>query len=203
MTDLTKQAEALRATFAQNVERHRGDRDASDEAKRRRIARAWHEQRTALEGLIAQADEQRTARVRELHRRLFAAPGEAASYRDAIDRAEAIEQPDVALERFRRAAQMGDAELVRAFALVATERGWHEVVNAYTDEYPTSRADLEEMWTLRRADDARSLLARAIAFAPAPKPAEIASLGDYDIAALAEADQNTSAPTASEQWAQR
>jgi hypothetical protein len=187
MTDaLNEMAAQLGAELDREVARIREDRTLNDLTKRLRIAAAYRDHKAEQDAHDAREQQARADRSSELHRRLFSPPGDTASYRDALDRAERSGEPVEALQRLRRAQEMGDEEQARAFALVATERLWVDVINAYAETRPDVEEALQELWDLR-ADDTRNSLRRRLA-TTLHKPEEIAGMSEYDIDDLVASD---------------
>ncbi len=100
-----------------------------------------------------------------------------ASYRDAIFRAGSAATPDEAQLFLDRAQATGDALLARAIALVAFERGWHDVLAAYLETHESARTALSELHAMERAQRREQQFLETVAFSQIAETSEELSAG--------------------------
>lgn len=194
-------AAAIKDRYRTATDRIRGDVNLSTNGQRRQLAVAYtnaSDELSALNNSNANTDATREA---TLERRLFGAttndPATHALYRDAIDRAEQIDTDTDAVRLLARSHRLGDTDLARAIALVASERGWIHVWADYRDTLTTpDRAAFDELAELRRnSHHDRFIHGQAFAL---PKPPELSVMNSGRIRALAtDTDPNvaTSGPS--------
>jgi hypothetical protein len=187
--DARDQATAVRDAFAATLTTIRNDTELSDEGKRRRIARAWLDTSDKLRRLRddhTSADEQRRA---ALEKRVFGTggdPGAAVAYRDAVGRAEAVTSEKEATRLLERANRIGDTQLARAVALIASERSYLNVWVDYRDSLGATdaRAFTELTELNRRANDRTEKFADDMVFS-IRKPQELSLISDQQLTILA------------------
>lgn len=171
----------------------------SERVKQVMEIRAWANEQIETQKRL-HARTQTEARTRVL-RRVFglgfaAGVGEGekalvrASYRDAIFRAQSAATPDEAQLFLDRAQTIGDALLARAVALVAFERGWHDVLASYLESHESARMALAELHAMERAQRREQQFLETVAFSqiaetPEEQSARLAAAGE-DMAATEE-----------------
>lgn len=158
LSPIDEKSSAIRATMTNTVDSVRANTRISDIEKRDQIARAWLDAKKQIGALDTQTNATRTNRKQALERKLFGIPNttdasHAISYRDALDRASAIDPTTndgerQAVELMRRAEISGDTTLVRALLAVAYERQQVDVINAYANAHEADDADLNELWKI-------------------------------------------------------
>lgn len=142
---------AIQARLTNRTEEIRNSRRYSDQGKRTELAKLVREARTQRDELKKTYIAERETRRETLQRILFGIPGEATAeqlmiMRDSRDRAMKLKGPDDAATHLSLALQAGDRYLAQAIAMVATDKGWHEVIDTYADRAPAgTRASLEEL----------------------------------------------------------
>jgi hypothetical protein len=196
------QAEGIRQTLANAIDRARNDQTLSPVGRTQRIAAAWQQASTAMGGVRINFEGGSALNAQDIQRQVFGADSvsgaDAISTRDAADRAAQLPNADEALSLLDRAELTGDDHLARAVAAHAYQasqdwlggQDWSRVVDAYIQ----TRPDVAEK--LQQLSDLRSNTTRdAINFAGYTyllKPDELSRLSDGQIAALA--GEETPAP---------
>jgi hypothetical protein len=182
-TEHLQKASEIRRAAEQRIADIQGLEELDDSARVKQIMeiRAWaNEQIETQKRLHAQT--RREARTRIL-RRIFGlgfvagvSEGERAlvrtSYRDAIFRAQSAATPDEGQLFLDRANAVGDALLARAVALIAFERGWHDVLAAYLETHEASRTTLAELHAMDRAQKREQQFLETVAFSQIAETAE-------------------------------
>jgi hypothetical protein len=95
-----------------------------------------------------------------------------ASYRDAVFKADGIETPEQAQLFSERAAAIGDTLLSKAVALIAFERGWHDVLAAYMETHDSAQQSLAELYAIERAQKREQQFLESVAFSQIAETAE-------------------------------
>jgi hypothetical protein len=95
-----------------------------------------------------------------------------ASYRDAVFKADRIETSEQAQLFLDRATAIGDSLLARAVALIAFERGWHDVLAAYMETHESARQSLAELYAIERAQKREQQFLETVAFSQIAETAE-------------------------------
>ncbi len=153
MTDRTDDIAAVREDYSTKVDTVRADTSLSDQGRQQRLAELYVDASDRVAALEVREDEAAEVEHRTAVTSAFAAPdrSEAATYRDALDRTEAISSTGDASALLERAVSSGDKSLARAVAKRATEKaigappvtgaadGWLDVVDAYVAAYPQER----------------------------------------------------------------
>ncbi|WP_132438006.1 MULTISPECIES: hypothetical protein [unclassified Rathayibacter] len=162
--------------------------------KRDQIARAWLDAKKQIETLAADTNATRTTQKQALERKLFGIPNttdasHAISYRDALDRASAIdpttsEGERQAVELMRRAEISGDTTLVRALLAVAYERQQVDVINTYANAHDKDDADLNELWKI----STEPIDSSVFAFAEPQAPREVDGVTGHTVQAWADGE---------------
>lgn len=169
-------------------DRIRNDATLSPAGKQAQMAPVYRRAAQQLADLDAKSQAQVKARKTELTRAAFGVPSDpiaAMSYRDAIGRAEQIDQPRAAADRLNRALDTGDNLMAQAIAQHAAEQGWHDVLGAYTAAKPTAGDALTKLGQLQsQQQDLGNQLQRA-AYFRVPKPTELDRMHDWQIESLA------------------
>ncbi|TFB92778.1 hypothetical protein [Cryobacterium sp. HLT2-28] len=188
MTNATDTNSNLRTLAEQHMASIRNNRDLSNEAKLRQLARAYLDLKDGLNGLETGLDKTAADRRAVLERRLFGIPNTAdansmISYRDALDRASQIQTRDetTALAMLNKARTAGDDLLVRAVLATAFEREWVDVINEFAAKNPALDKDVTELWTIQQKGE--DVFAQ-FAFI-AVKPKELSSYSDSALRVMA------------------
>jgi hypothetical protein len=153
----------------------------ADRVKQIMEIRAWANEQIETQKRL-HARTQTDARTRIL-RRIFGlgfptGVGEAdkaavrASYRDAVFKADRIETAEQSQLFLDRATAIGDSLLARAVALIAFERGWHDVLAAYTETHESARQSLAELHAVERAQKREQQFLETVAFSQIAETAE-------------------------------
>lgn len=174
----------IAATHDAAIAKVRADSSLSPDGRAAAMAPHYLRAKTDMAKLQEQTAQDTAQHVARLHRQAFGAPNgavESMSYRDAVGRADAVNDPSLAAHLMERAMRMGDELQARALAQRASEMGWHRVLSTYTDTHPDAAAALTEL-------AARSTGAMMQGLADAghyyvPKPNELAHLQDHEISA--------------------
>lgn len=135
-----------------------------------------------MAALQAQTATDTAAHVAKLHRAAFGAPAgvvEAMSFRDAVGRADAIDDPTLANHLLQRAMRSGDELQARALAQRAHEMGWSVVLSHYLDVHPDAAAALNEIAARSTGALMQNLSDAGHYFVPMPN--ELAHLQDHEI----------------------
>ena len=129
-----------------------------------------------------------TRRVSELTRTAFGVPSDpiaAMSYRDALGRAEQIDNPQIAAMKLTQSIETGDTLMAQALARHASESGWNSVLEQYTAATPSAGRALTQLAEIQRDQSSVQNIFMDAAHFMVQKPAELSKLQDYQIEALA------------------
>lgn len=152
---ITKADEVSRAA-QQRIASVKADDRLSEQARQADIGEIRETARQRLAELAEQRDKAVNDEVRRLERKL-STPSQSlsgadrvaldVSYRDALERARAVDVGDRAalLTLFNDSARVGDELQQQAAMTVALDRGERDVVDAYLDEHPAKREDVEAL----------------------------------------------------------
>ncbi len=209
------QADKIRASHADAIERVRGQRDLSEAGRRKRIAKIAVQTRDRLAALEADDRERLAAKAATLEHDLFRPRGRTAvdqlNARDAATRAAQIENPGQAQRLLTVAKQLGDDVLAAAVARRCvdlcddqlTARTAWPLVLAWADTVPGAHDTLAELGGIEHeTGDAMARLERSQHF----RPGAIRELAGHNIdqlAAQADADTDLRPPSSTEQAGQR
>ncbi|KHL19584.1 hypothetical protein CLV56_2825 [Mumia flava] len=186
-----------RGKFDETVEGIRRDRALSDEGRRVRMAQAYLEAADKIDAARTKHEAAVADRRRKLEASLFgsqgsADPSSAISYRDALDRVDALPRGEQGERQssklFDRAVMTGDEQLQRALLFRGWREGWDDVVNGYIAQRPGAQDSLRELGGLIEAADSREGRLGITAAFRVPKPTELGSRSRSQIEALAEDD---------------
>ncbi|MFD6065427.1 hypothetical protein ACFWC2_29310 [Streptomyces diastaticus] len=172
------------------VDRIRGQRSLSDEAKRIAVARAYREARDAINSMRqAETDRIEGARAK-LSRQLFGHVGEADAQtviirRDAADRAAKLTNRVDAERALKLAETNGDSHMAQAIAAHAQAHMWPEVVSTYLTSRPQAGAAAEELSSLPDTADPGWRMGQAITYS-LMRPSELEGISEYQVDALAD-----------------
>jgi hypothetical protein len=203
-----QKASEIRRAAEQRISEIQGQKEPADSEKVKRIMeiRAWaNEQIETQKRLHARTrNEARTRVMRRIFGLGFAAgvgEGEKAlvrtSYRDAIFRAQSAATPDEAQLFLERANATGDGLLARAVALIAFERGWHDILALYLEAHESARNALAELHAMDRAQKREQQFLETVAFSQIAETEEeqaarLAAEEGEDFAATTETSSETS-----------
>ena len=165
---------SIRASLRRTCDEIRDNRSLDERGRKREIAKVVLAHRKKAAALREDFNATGKARRKELEMRLFGLPegGDSLSYRNAIDRAEAIKSPLAAEALLAQAQGTGDTLLGRAVARYAASKGWWDIAGTYAAEAGHSLA-LDELSGMgSRTQDA---LGEAALFA-VPNPPELGGL---------------------------
>lgn len=195
---LIEQADRIRQNAETAYGQIRSNGDLTVDAIRARLAAVYLDAKTRMDSLHAEATDGYQA---SWQKALIAAFGTSdlastaadraalsLSYRDAQDRAAALDSDRAAADLLSRANDTGDELLARAVAQRAWEMGgqlggvgWGDVLDTFTSTRPRAAAAIATLVNLQGSGrNASSLFAWMIA-----TPSELAGMSDYQISALA------------------
>jgi hypothetical protein len=196
LSPVDEKSSDIRAALTNSVETIRANTRISDIEKRDQIARAWLDARKQIAAFDFETNAARAARRQTLERKLFGIPNtkdanHAISYRDALDRASAIDPTTTggesqAVELMRRAETSGDTTLVRALLAVAYDRQQVEVINTYANAHEKDDADLNELWKI----STEPIDSSVFAFAEPQAPREVDGVPGHIVQAWADGKYN-------------
>lgn len=181
------EAIAALGVYQQQIASIRADPSLSDVGRQQQLAAAYIRTRDAVARLQSRATANASTRRDVLIRTLFgltttADPNAAISFRDAQDRAAALENPRAAQRLLDQANRTGDEHLAKAIAHRAYEDAWFDVLDKYASTRPSVEAKLGELVT--QEPTLASTIGAAMAYA-VTKPTELARFGEAAIANLA------------------
>jgi phage tail protein X len=189
MTTTEQTIATLRENTTKYMDSARTNRDLSDYAKHRAIARGYLDLKAGLASIEAERNKTTNERQAQLARKLYGLPANAdasamISYRDALDRASQIDpkHPSEATALLQRARTVGDDLLVRAVIATAYEREWSEVINAHLEHNPGLEAEGQELWDLNSTTF--NVFQDAMDY-QASKPRELGLYTDYQLQEMA------------------
>lgn len=191
--NIQDQAGAIQSNFNATVTQVRSNGDLTEDAKLRRLARAWTDAEARMGELRQSWQGRSTESAESLTKQVFGAAGtsgaDAISVRDADDRASRLEDADEALSLLRRAEDNGDVVLSRAIALHAFGKrneffggDWAGVVDAYAEAHPQVAEKIVKLATLR-TDTINTSVASAFVFSIF-KPSELDRVRSTQLTAL-------------------
>lgn len=161
------QATALIETANRNLDAVKNDPRLTEDARYQDV----NQIRTDLRGKLAALQEKEDTivadKLRSLERTVLGTvgsdPTEVISYRDATERASAVDDLRTGEEMMRRALLSGDTGLAKALLNRAVERGWQTVAEAYSAENPAIGTALDDLMRLKRwKDDPQTMTGRWI-----------------------------------------
>ena len=110
------------------------------------------------------------------------------SYRDALGRAEQIDDPSVATYKLQDALETGDVLMAKAIAKKATDSGWLDTLDTYTAATPQARAALSELTELQAYENSPQRMFMDAAHFQPHVPTELTGMHDYQIERIANPD---------------
>lgn len=168
--------------------------DLSDDGKIRRLAPAYVAYRDELARLQSDTQAATAHRVQSLSRAAFGVPTDpiaAMSYRDALGRAEQIDDPRVAEMKLRQALETGDDLMAQAVARHASESGWNDVLDSYLSVKPAAGQAMQELQQIQAQEaNLQAKFMSAAHYMPS-KPSELSRMQEHQIEALASTDTET------------
>lgn len=173
---------AINEAHTAAIDKVRANNALSPAGKAAALAPHYLRARADMAKLQEQTAAATAKHVQSLHKAAFGAPTgavEGMSYRDALGRADAIDDPAMAAHLMERAQRGGDALMARALGQRAADMGWSVVLAKYVDANPAAGAALTEL-AARSAGAMMQQLADAAHFHVA-KPSELAGLQDHEI----------------------
>lgn len=138
--DIVEKTEEVRRTTKTRIEEIRQRNELTPEARRAQMAKEMVSCGEQLKALQGQLTDRVVQERRTLERRVWANPGgnsdpTGEAWRSALDRAEAIDQPERASALLERAERSGDEFLAKAIAVRAVD-AWPRVAARYGQEHP-------------------------------------------------------------------
>jgi hypothetical protein len=191
VTTPREQALALHEQYGAHFDRIRGNTALSDEGKRQQLAPAYVDYRNKLNQIAENATATTARRKTDLIRSAFGIPTDpiaAMSYRDALGRADEIDDPSVATYKLHDALETGDVLMAKAIAKKAADTGWADTLDVYTAATPQAGAALTALSQLQAYENSpQRMFMDAAHFQPQPPP-ELAGMQDWQIDSLANPD---------------
>ncbi|WP_433626078.1 hypothetical protein [Nocardia sp. CA-120079] len=140
----------IRRNLTAAISRINADSRYSDTGKRNAIANAYLTARRQVDDLITKYETKVKTQRLDLERSLFGMrhtddPAALISWRDAQDRADAIDSEQAAIRAFNRARNSGDTHLAKAVLQRAVHSGWHDIVQSADEVLPGSIEQLSEL----------------------------------------------------------
>lgn len=193
------QAAAINQKLTDAVTAARNDATLSTTGRNAKIAVAYKAATSAMQAVADNYEATNQLAATSLSRELFGATSsvgvDAISFRDAADRAAAVQSPEEALSLLQRADRGGDRVLVRAIASHATDEAsdpitgfsWLPVLDAFASSYGSgaemTTVKINKLLDLQQPGDATSSLTAA-AHLHIPRPVEIQRMtqGELDAA---------------------
>lgn len=198
MTTAREQALALHDRYQNHFAGVRANTHLSAEGKLQHLAPAYLEYRDQLAKIASDDAWRKQQRQTELTRTAFGVPKDpiqAMSYRDALGRADQIDDPSIAKYKIADAIETGDTLMAQALAKTATDKGWHDAVQTYLDAVPTAAQAVTQLSELQaHLNDPQQIFSDSAHFMP-QRPAELERVHDSQLVAIA----NPDAPDAREQ----
>lgn len=200
--DLVDQAHGIRTTFEGHAERARNDRTLSKVGRAQKVAAAWRQAQTSMDGLRSNFQSDATLTAADVRQQVFGAKAvtgaDAVSMRDAYDRASQVQSPADAGALLARAEMTGDTHLARAVAATAYDNavttpaflGGGDAWTGVLNQYMSTRPDVADQ--LQRLNDAtqdgnKNALDLA-GYTYLMKPDELNRVSEYQIDLLANDD---------------
>lgn len=157
-------ASGTRRNYSDELKAVQNDPHLSEQGKRERTAELEADRKAQRRAGLAAENEIIDNKIAELERRLDGFVGYSESsiiaYRDAQDRADAVDSADRAATLMTRALRSNDRTLAHALFRVAIEKRYPEAQKAFARENPTVAALANDVQKLR---DLRSSFGRALA----------------------------------------
>lgn len=186
-------ADQIRSAAEQGYARVRGTgRDLNPEGLRRAMAKVWVAAADALAKLGGDTPAKHAAAVAAAQRAVFGiddltegmTPAEQAAtsmaFRDAQQRAAAIDNAAQARALLDQAAQTGDELLARAVGNYCLNNGYVDLSESYLSDRPAKRAALNELQVLNRPASAATMWEFVC-----PTPPELSALSEVAIRTVA------------------
>lgn len=188
-----------RNAYAAQVERVRADKTLSDVGRRVHLAAALTAVRRQVDQVMQAARQRDEKRYAALTGKMFKLDSTDAttivSYRDALDRAEAITEPGAAKTLMNRAIASGDTLLSRAvFARAWSAVGaddprspeWNQVIGQYATAYPNEAAAIQEAGTLANLMGSPDQRWKEQMATTVSRPRELSAYQDHQIERIAD-----------------
>ena len=186
---------AIRGNLTALMDQIRSKPDLNSDAAQCLLARAFLKAKADMDALNANSTAKSDARRRVLTAQVWgvddiagsnavdrAAAG--VSYRDAQDRASALENPHDATDLLASAERSGDELLARAVASQADIMGWDDVAGQYFATRPAKAQALAELHQL--VPSLANMNATDVFMYVLPKPTEFGALNDFRIQQIAD-----------------
>lgn len=188
---LAGELEALRASA--------GFQDLNTGAQQRRVAVLYVQAKDRLAELRQAEDAELAAHRHSIERQLFGLPAGAdmtaiISFRNAMDRAERIENPYEASTLIERAYLSGDDVLAAAVLSRSLTAGWPAVADHYADRYPAKAELIAQRAAIDGASGSPTALRDGLAREGSyylPVPPEVARVADIAALAASTTDPNS------------
>jgi hypothetical protein len=140
------------ASYTHAKEQLSADRMTSDEGKRVRSAALHQEHKARMEGLCTREDNLVDSKFDELTKRLAGSSGSDATsiiaFRDAQDRADALDEPEAAGRLMDRALATDDRSLASAIMRRALHAGWDNVADKFLSRNSSVVETVKDLQTL-------------------------------------------------------
>ena len=177
--------------LASALERIRRNDHLSEGGKRVRIAQAYVDAKDAMTAALGDLEFGVAQQRRALELAAFSPQSgsltttqkvaQDASYRDALSRADQLQDQDEATALLQRAGRTGDDLLAQAVAVIAAERMWPSVLDTYAAEHPSHADAVGQLIDLNRTErDPNWQVSRSM-HVSLSRPDELAGIPDHDL----------------------
>lgn len=144
--NIFERAATVQRQYREAINQIEGDDTLSAVGKSQAMAKAYVTAERQMRAFRDERQEQVTGERERLERAAYrVAEADMLNFRDASDRAEQLENVEVALARLQRAALAGDTIMMRAIGQHAYRRQWTPVFRAYTEADPAGGKTLSEL----------------------------------------------------------
>ena len=157
IADIRATAGAVQAAHANSIRDLNADNRISNSERRNQADQVRADTQAKLDALKDQEDTAIATERRDLQRRINGAttddPAAVISFRDAQDRAAALDDSQETAALMRRALDSGDSVLANAVLGRAVELGHDDTIDAYTAEHPDAADAVRDLSRIARRDD--------------------------------------------------
>jgi hypothetical protein len=195
LTDVKTKMAGIRASFNNDVQRIRNTTQYSEQGKMQELAKSLIAHRRQAASLRSDFGTDNESVRLSLTSKLFGIPKNADPatvlvYRDAMDRAAKLDNPDDAASMLKRATEQGDPLLARAVASHAHSRKWSDITETYAESTGLA-AELDDLNALP-SGGALGLAVTALFSVPAPPElrATIGAVTDTQLQRIADGQES-------------
>lgn len=163
---LRADANAINTNTSARERQIKSDPTLSEHGRNELLSQLADERTRSLTPLKEAENKVINDKITALERRLDGISGSSQSdliaFRDAQDRAEAIDDADRAAEVMARALRTGDKTLAHALFRAATDRGWSKAAHAFTEQNPNVAEVVKD---IRKLTELRDTFGRSFVYA--------------------------------------